>query len=148
MKGTLNIYKRIILQFLLFLGCYFLSRLIFTCFNGHQFRSLNASEFLSIAFAGLRYDISAFFAVNSLYILMLFFPFGQYYAAFKEKIANFIFIFFNSIALAFEISDWAYLVRCGREGASQPPCIGFCAWPSSTRPSNPLRPKPIRAANS
>ena len=108
MSDFLGIFKRIALQFLLLLGCFFLSRVMFTLMQYHYFEGITLSKFLLIAFAGLRYDISAIFAINSLYFLALLFPYPKQKPILMQKALNVFFIVSNTLAFLFEISDWAY----------------------------------------
>ncbi|HTN16884.1 MAG TPA: LTA synthase family protein [Chitinophagaceae bacterium] len=87
---------------------YQFSRGVFTLINLDQFAGLSLGDFVKTAVAAVRFDLSALLLLNSLYILLLFFP-GQYKAGkFLERLRNTLFIAVNSIALLFELSDWAY----------------------------------------
>lgn len=100
--------KRIFLQLSLLLCCYFISRCAFTLINLNHFEKLSLTRFLYISFFALRYDISALLAVNSIYILLLLLPLPMWLLPKWEAITQWFFIIINSIALLFEISDWAY----------------------------------------
>lgn len=108
MRPILPPLRRILLQILLLLGCYFLSRCVFTVVNRHHFEGLGISDFLKLAFYGLRYDISGILVVNALYVLMLLLPVPLWKMPRWERFTQWLFIAINAFALLFEVSDWAY----------------------------------------
>ena len=97
--------KRILLQLLLLLGCYFVSRCAFLLINHSHFEGLTVSGFLSICFHALRYDISALLAINAIYIVLVLLPFPLWKIPKWELITQCIFIALNTVALMFEVSD-------------------------------------------
>lgn len=108
MRSYLIPVKRILLQLLLLLACYFVSRCAFTLINHSHFEGLTFLGFLNISFHALRYDISALLAINALYILLVLLPLPLWKIPKWELITQWLFIVTNTIALMFEVSDWAY----------------------------------------
>jgi len=108
MRSYLIPVKRILLQLLLLLACYFVSRCAFTLINHSHFDGLTFAGFLNISFHALRYDISALLAINALYILLVLLPLPLWKISKWELITQWLFIVTNTIALMFEVSDWAY----------------------------------------
>ena len=108
MKALLAPLKRLLLQILLLLACYFISRCCFTLINSKEFSDLSVTEFLRLSFYALRYDLSAIFVLNALYIVLLLFPLPTARWKLWQRIAQFVFVTVNAVALLFEISDWAY----------------------------------------
>lgn len=108
MKALLAPLKRILLQLLLLLAIYFISRCCFTLINARQFSDLSVREFLRLCFYALRYDLSALFALNALYFVLLLLPLPLWKWPRWEKLTQVVFVAVNVIALLFEISDWAY----------------------------------------
>lgn len=100
--------KRLLFQLLLLLLVYQFSRGIFTLINSGQFAGLSPRAYLHIAMSALRFDLSALLLLNSLYILLLFFPLPRRTGPQWARFLNILFITINSIALLFELSDWAY----------------------------------------
>jgi phosphoglycerol transferase MdoB-like AlkP superfamily enzyme len=96
------------LQVCLLLGCYFVSRCVFVLLNWDQFNWLSISTFLTIAFQAVRFDVSALLMLNIPYLFLLFLPLPAWKTPARDKFLQVIFIVGNSIALAFEFSDWAY----------------------------------------
>jgi len=108
MRSYLIPVKRILLQLLLLLSCYFVSRCAFALINHAHFEGLTLGGFLNICFHALRYDISALLAINALYIVLLLLPLPLWKIPKWEPITQWIFILTNTFALMFEVSDWAY----------------------------------------
>jgi phosphoglycerol transferase MdoB-like AlkP superfamily enzyme len=108
MNKYLREIKFIALQFLFLLGCYFISRSVFTLIHLQYFPNLTLSEFLKIEVAALRFDIAAIIAVNSLYLIILFWPTPIFQSTLGSRFLQSIFIISNATAFLFEISDWAY----------------------------------------
>lgn len=108
MRSFLMPLQRLAMQFLLLLALYFLSRVAFTLINHQHFEGLGIAGFFRLAFFGLRYDIAALCALNSLYMLLLLLPGGLFQGPRGQKILNTVFIGVNALALLFEIADWAY----------------------------------------
>ncbi|MEO6832051.1 MAG: hypothetical protein ABI378_06865, partial [Chitinophagaceae bacterium] len=108
MKQIVMPLRRLLLQLLLFLFLYFGSRIAFTLINHSHFSGLSVDGFFRLCFYALRYDLSAFCAINALYILMLFLPIENWRFPRWERFLQILFVVFNSIALLFELSDWAY----------------------------------------
>lgn len=108
MMALLSPLKRIILQVGLLLCCYFLSRCVFTLINIGRFGGLSLAEFLRLCFYALRFDISTIVTLNAVYFALLLLPLPVWKMPVYERITQWLFIVINSIAFAFEISDWAY----------------------------------------
>ncbi len=96
------------LQIWLLLGCYFVSRCFFTLINAAQFRGLSFGGFLQLCFYALRYDLSAIFALNALYMLLLLLPLPLWRMPRWRGFTQVLFIAVNVLAFLFELSDWAY----------------------------------------
>ncbi len=103
---TLLPLKRLLLQLLLLCGLYFISRCLFTIVNSSYFEGLTFPAFTELCVHALRFDISAILAVNALYILLLLLPVR--YTRTGDHATRYLFVISNSIALLFELSDWAY----------------------------------------
>jgi arylsulfatase A-like enzyme len=108
MRQLVSPLKRLLLQFLLLLLLYFLSRTAFTLINRSHFDGLGTAGFFRLAFHALRYDLSAICAVNALYIILLFLHVPVWKWPKWDRFTQLVFIISNSIALLFEIGDWAY----------------------------------------
>lgn len=108
MKQLLMPLRRLLLQVLLLLALFFLSRLAFTLINYSHFRGLGIGGFLRLAFYALRYDISAICAVNALYMLLFLLPLPVWRWRGWVGVTQILFLVLNGFALLFEISDWAY----------------------------------------
>lgn len=108
MKPVYTPLKRLGWQLLLLLGFYFISRCCFTLINAKNFDGLSVPEFLRLCFYAMRYDFSAIFALNALYILLLLLPLPLWRMPRWVKFTQVVFLSINILALLFEVSDWAY----------------------------------------
>lgn len=108
MRPLFQPLRRLLLQVLLLLALYFLSRAAFTLINRSHFEGLTAVGFLRIAFFAIRYDLSAICAVNALYFIALLFPLPIWRMPRWEGATQILFILSNSTAFLFELADWAY----------------------------------------
>ncbi len=100
--------KRLLLQLLLLCALYFLSRCLFTIINHSHFEGLTIRTFTELCFHALRFDLSAILAINALYILLLFLPVPARHTKVWDAATRYLFVITNSMALLFELSDWAY----------------------------------------
>ena len=108
MKALYPLLKRTALQILLLIGCYFISRVVFTLLNIEHFRGLGVGDFFTISFYALRFDLSVILSINAVYFILLLLPMPVWRMPQWEKFTQWLFVIINSLALAFEISDWAY----------------------------------------
>ncbi|RYE24963.1 MAG: hypothetical protein EOP51_05630 [Sphingobacteriales bacterium] len=108
MKEAAQPLKRFLLQLLLLLGLYSISRLVFTLMNLEFFGGVTLPAYLHMAWAGLRFDIATIIITNVPYILLLFLPFPLFKMKWWTRLMHWLFVVLNSFAFAFEISDWAY----------------------------------------
>ena len=94
-----------IFRFLLLLGIFSISRILFYFFNYNYFNSINVIELFKILIAGIRFDISALYYFNILFILFSIVP-GKFKNHKIYQIVIFtIFIVINSILLATNFID-------------------------------------------
>lgn len=108
MNDFLRPLKRLLFQFLLLLGCFFISRCVFTLMQLKYFDGITFTAFLSCAFSGIRFDLSALFILNGLYVLLLLLPHYKKDKSLWERMLQVLFLSVNVLAFLFEISDWAY----------------------------------------
>lgn len=108
MKPLLPPIKRLLLQVLLLLLVYAISRSVFTLVNLHHFKGLSLGGYLEIAFYALRYDISAIAVVNAVYIFLLLLPLPLWRMPRYQRFLQYLFVLLNAVVLLFEVSDWAY----------------------------------------
>jgi hypothetical protein len=81
---------------------------VFTIININHFQELSLAAFFRILLLSLRFDISGVCAVNGLYILLMLLPIPIWRTLRWERFTQWLFIITNTIALLFEIGDWAY----------------------------------------
>jgi phosphoglycerol transferase MdoB-like AlkP superfamily enzyme len=108
MKFILRISQRLLLQILLLLLCYFMSRTAFTLINHDHFSTLTVREFFRLEFYATRFDISAILLTNVLYIFLFLFPVHIWNMPKWENMTHWVFVIGNATVFLFELSDWAY----------------------------------------
>ena len=85
-----------------------LSRWVFYIFNQSSFAQIGFWELIKLFFVGMRFDISAIAMVNVLLILLMAIPTGIKYTPLYTKITNYIYIWFNAIAIGANLIDVIY----------------------------------------
>ncbi|HTJ49881.1 MAG TPA: sulfatase-like hydrolase/transferase [Cyclobacteriaceae bacterium] len=103
-----NIYAALCLNIILILALFSISRVLFYFFNQEFFEGLTLSEFTTIMLGGIRFDLTAVLYVNALFIVMLILPFKFRFNRYYLSVAKWIFLIFNSIALAVNAIDFIY----------------------------------------
>ena len=93
----------------LVLGIYFLSRVLFIVFNANLFPIANFNQALIIFFAGLRFDMSAIFISNSLFIIASLIPLKNFYSKAYQRFLALLFLPVNIIAIIANLSDVIYI---------------------------------------
>jgi phosphoglycerol transferase MdoB-like AlkP superfamily enzyme len=94
------------LSFVLFL--YTICRLLFYLFYLHYFSDINFNELLQLFVFGLRFDISAIVACNSLFIVLFLLPGRLQAKSWYSLLLKYVFIIINGIALFANCADLAY----------------------------------------
>lgn len=85
-----------------------LSRWIFYFFNQTSFSEISFFELLKLFFVGLRFDLSAIAMVNALLIILMAIPTGIKYTPRYIQITNYIYIWFNALAIGANLIDVIY----------------------------------------
>jgi len=105
MKNYFFHIKLFSFRFLLIILIFSVSRLLFFLFNFSYFDTVNFGEFIKILFFGIRFDISALYYFNVLFILFSLIP-GNFKNNKKyQSFLLFIFILVNSLLLALNFID-------------------------------------------
>lgn len=108
MRAIVPQLKRVLLQLLLLLLLYSLSRVVFMGLHGHLFPELDGRTVGKVLVGGWRYDLSAILTINALYLLLFLLPLPIWRLPRWEAFTQWLFLITNALALAFEISDWGY----------------------------------------
>jgi phosphoglycerol transferase MdoB-like AlkP superfamily enzyme len=106
LKG--NIYISLVLRLLIILVIFSICRIAFYIFNIDSFTGINIQNFSRILLGGLKFDISAIFYINILFILSQLVPFHFRYSNQYQKFFAIVFFITNGIGIAFNIADIAY----------------------------------------
>ena len=108
-KGFLhNIYVALALRLAIVLVLFQIERIAFYLANAEAFTDMTLSRFLYIMWGGLRFDISAVFYTNLLFILLQIIPFDFRFSEKYQRISAFLFLITNSIILFINTADIAY----------------------------------------
>lgn len=86
----------------------FISRILIFIFNPGLFAGIGFPHFIFVCFAGLRFDLVTLAITNLLFVILCIIPFRIRYHKTYQWIANFIFFFTNSFALALNFIDVIY----------------------------------------
>lgn len=103
-----NIYVALILSLTLVMLLYTISRIAFFLFNTAFFPDMTWSRMMLIMWGGLRFDLAATLYSNSLFILLLIVPLALRFKSFFQKMVFWVFVVFNSIAMAVNSADIIY----------------------------------------
>ena len=103
-----TIYKKVTLQILLLLCIYQCGRFLFFCINHSYFKAVDFERYVSLMKYGLRFDLSAVFLINYLYLVLMLVPFQVVNSVWYKRLLNGLFIGTNSIAFLFDLADIGY----------------------------------------
>ena len=103
-----TIYKKVTLQILLLLCIYQCARFLFFCINHSYFKAVDFERYVSLMKYGLRFDLSAVFLINYLYLVLMLVPFQVVNSVWYKRLLNGLFIGTNSIAFLFDLADIGY----------------------------------------
>ncbi len=90
------------------MGLFTLCRILFFLFNYHLFSDITFLEFLKAMVFGWRFDLSAIFYINTLFILLHIVPNPWRDRKTYQSVLKFLFYAINGSALFFESSDFIY----------------------------------------
>ena len=108
LKWKGNVYVALMLSLLLVMALYSVSRIGFYFFNTGFFPDMTSSRFARIMLGGLKFDLAAILYSNSLFILLMILPLAARFKNWYQQLVKWIFIFFNTIALAANTADFIY----------------------------------------
>ena len=113
-QSKYSLYRAIIFRYLVVLGLFTLTRLVFYWENKSTFFDVTNDRLWTILLGGIRFDLSAMGYLNALWLLLLLIPIPLKYRMVFQKVTNVIFIFFNSIGLLSNLVDSIYFPFAGR----------------------------------
>ncbi|MBS1762194.1 MAG: LTA synthase family protein [Bacteroidetes bacterium] len=102
-----KVYK-LFYQLLLLLALYIVCRIIFVCAHFNSLQINSATDFFIVFFGGVRFDLSAIFASNLIYIILYLLPFGFTENEIYKKIISTYFILINAFCIMLNLIDVAY----------------------------------------
>ena len=99
-----NLFRRLFLVVLLLISL----KICFYIFNRSHFSDSSISTLLSYLFWGLRFDLSAVFSINGLYIVLSILPFPFIFKEIYQKLLKVLFVLSNAVLYLIECADIAY----------------------------------------
>ncbi len=99
-----NMLARVCLLLLLSQG----TRLLFFLANKHFFNVASFSDYLSVIWHSLRFDLSALFTVNAVFLLIALFPHSSIAKKGVQTVLSILFVLCNGLYFIFEFADIAY----------------------------------------
>lgn len=103
-----NIHVALFLRITLVLVLFQIGRIAFYYANIEAYPDMTFPRFLYIMWGGLRFDISAVFYTNLLFILMQVIPFNFRFTTLYQRIGGYLFLFSNTIIIIANTADMAY----------------------------------------
>ena len=88
---------------------YMIIRLLFIAFNSNLFVFESKGRAIALMLAGLRFDLAAVFATNSVFILASIIPFRKYFSRGYQQFLGWLFIPVNIAAIIANMSDIIYI---------------------------------------
>lgn len=101
-------FLRMIVHLLWLLLFYFCFRISFFAFNASSFPEIPTGTVFELFFKGLRFDLSAVFMVNLLFVFLILLPVNGLQSRWYNQLLKIVFIISNAIAFLFEFADWMY----------------------------------------
>ncbi len=105
-------YTRVVgstlINFLLSLALFAIGRVIFLCVNLSLFTPISLSQALEILQGGLVFDLAAAAYINALYLVVMLIPLHLKEGAIYQRVAKWIYMLFNAVALASNLADSRY----------------------------------------
>ena len=103
-----NIHVALFLRITLVLILFQFARIAFYYANIEAYPDMTFPRFLYIMWGGLRFDISAVFYTNLLFILMQVLPFNFRFTPLYQRIGGYLFLISNTIIIIANTADMAY----------------------------------------
>jgi phosphoglycerol transferase MdoB-like AlkP superfamily enzyme len=103
-----NIYRALLLYFLLSMLMMTLCRAGFLLFNLDFFSGLTVGTISRIFIGGLKFDLAAMLYVNSLFILLFILPFNFRFHSIFKIVVRWLFFLTNGVAIAANVIDFIY----------------------------------------
>ena len=103
-KNILSLAFRLLALVLIFQLC----RLFFFAFNIEFFDETTLLDYLQITTGGIRFDLSAIFYINLLFILLSIIPSNLLFKNWYQNIQKYVYVIINTIGIAICLSDSIY----------------------------------------
>ncbi|MFZ4740113.1 MAG: LTA synthase family protein [Bacteroidales bacterium] len=107
-KRSYNSYVAVVLNVLILIFLFTISRIVFYTANLQLFKEISFPDFFKIFAGGIRFDIASIFMVNFAYILLQLIPLKLRFKNWYQKTLQILFYTTNSIALISNFIDVVY----------------------------------------
>lgn len=101
-------FRRLIAHLLWLLLFYFCFRIVFYSLNMPAFPDMSTAQLLLLLLKGLRFDLSAIFMTNLLFIFLILLPWHWSDHRWYRRLLAIVFYVGNGLAFLFEVADWIY----------------------------------------
>lgn len=112
-------FKLLLRRLGLLMGIYMLLRAVFHIFNLHTFAEAGAAETLLAYIHGLRFDLTAVLAINSVFILLSLLPAGNTLHPVYQRILKWIYMLSNAPFIALALVDMEFFKFIGRRTTNE-----------------------------
>lgn len=111
--------KILLKRLLLVYWIYFISRILFYCFNFSYFRNFTFTEVLPAFVYGLRFDTTAILYSNGIIIVLHLLPGPWKYSKAYQQVTMWLFIAINTFALLLNLIDIGYFPYSGKRSGAE-----------------------------
>lgn len=99
-----SLAKRLFLVLLIL----FLSRLAFYLYNQYLFPEIEWENMITVFRGGIRFDLSALFYLNGIYLVLALLPFPFVFSRFYQFFLKILFVIFNGTGFFFQLFDFIF----------------------------------------
>ncbi len=103
-----NVYVMTLWRLFVVFALFSITRVLFYLFNQSYFSGMTASHLFTLFASGLKFDLTALLYTNILFIVMMVLPFRFRYNVYYQKVAKWLFVITNSLALLGNFVDIVY----------------------------------------
>ncbi|MCA5004654.1 LTA synthase family protein [Sphingobacterium bovistauri] len=108
LKGFLNTFFFLLVQFVILMVIYTLLRIGFYYFNRDMFPQVESSDLWVMLLGGIKFDTVAILYINILFILLMALPLPYKYSNRYQRVCKWIFVVTNAIGISLNLVDYAY----------------------------------------
>ncbi|MFZ4456207.1 MAG: LTA synthase family protein [Bacteroidales bacterium] len=103
-----NVYVMTFWRLSLVFFLFSVTRILFYVFNKSYFSGMTTWHLFELMVSGLKFDLTAVLYTNLLFLLMMIVPFRFRYNMYYQRVAKYIYVLFNSVAMFLNMGDIVY----------------------------------------